>query len=158
MGLSFDAWGFSQQLPDIAFLARAAPDATIILNHVGTPMIIAGDDPADVKAAWRKGIREAAACPNVVVKLGGLMMLAGPGDTEMSSERAAETMRNYMLETIDAFGPNRCMFESNFPVCALRISYGNLWNAYKRLATGYTRTEREAMFAGVAARAYRLAI
>jgi L-fuconolactonase len=156
LDLSFDAWVLYTQLADVAYLARRVPEATIVLDHAGTPM----DLPPPHSAAerfelWKAGMAEVAACPNVVVKLGGVMMHHAAPQAVSSADGVA-TMREHILPTIDLFGPDRCMFESNFPIDRPQISYGNLWNAYKRLTADFTRTEREAMFAGTAARVYRI--
>jgi predicted TIM-barrel fold metal-dependent hydrolase len=156
LGLSFDSWLYFTQLADVAYIAKKVPDATIILDHIGTPLPLPDISPEQTKEMWRKGIREVAACPNVVVKVGGLMMFHPKVEKELSSEQAAAFMRDYFLETINVFGPDRCMMESNFPVCALAISYGNLWNAYKRITASFSRAEKEAMYAGVAKSTYKI--
>jgi L-fuconolactonase len=155
LGLSFDSWVLFPQLADVAYLANAAPETTIILDHVGAPMALPGFSEEAADAVWRKGMAEVAACPNVVVKLGGLLMHQHGADVS-GSEAAAAAMRHHILTAIDLFTPERCMFESNFPVDAVVISYGNMWNAFKRITADFTRAEREVMFAGTAARVYRL--
>jgi predicted TIM-barrel fold metal-dependent hydrolase len=97
----------------------------------------------------------------VVAKLGGLNMeVNGYGwdhrPTPPTSAELAEATRRYFDHTISVFGPNRCMFESNFPVDKLSCSYTVLWNSFKRLSKGYSAEERAAMFYGTAARVYRL--
>ena len=124
LGLIFDAWVYHTQLVELEALARAFPQTTIVLDHAGTPLgagRFAGRK-AEVHADWKAGILRLAACPNVVVKLGGLAnMLSGPlewldSDDRPLSERMAASMRDRYLDAIDAFTPARCMFESNFPV------------------------------------------
>lgn len=163
MGLSFDAWMLEPQLPDLTDLARAFPDTTIVLDHVGTP-IGRGSYAGRLEARfpiWRDNIRELAKCPNVVVKLGGLAMafcnfpsfLAEP---RVPSEQLAREWGPYIETCIEAFGAERCMFESNFPVDMGSCTYAVLWNAFKRLASGASADEKAALFAGTAKRVYRL--
>lgn len=161
--LSFDAWLLEPQLPDLVDLARAFPEQPIVLDHVGTPLGIASyrGRREERFATWAANIRALAACPNVVVKLGGLPMPfcgfewdAAPPAT---SEQFAEAWRPYLETAIEAFGPDRAMFESNFPVDKLNCPYGTLWNAFKRLTAGASADEKAALFAGTARRVYRLA-
>jgi predicted TIM-barrel fold metal-dependent hydrolase len=163
MGLSFDAWLLEPQLPDLIDLARAFPDTTIVLDHVGTPLGRGGYTGRREErfGVWRDNIRELAKCPNVVVKLGGLAMafcnfpsfLAEP--RAPSSQLAAE-WRPYIETCIEAFGADRGMFESNFPVDMGSCDYATLWNAFKHLAAGASADEKAALFAGTARRVYRL--
>jgi predicted TIM-barrel fold metal-dependent hydrolase len=162
-GLSFDAWLYHTQLAELADLAAAFPETPVIVNHVGGPLGIGpyqgrGDE---VFAAWRADIRRLAACPNVAIKLGGLAMLvAGFGFHERprppASEELATAWRPIIEACIEAFGPARCMFESNFPVDKAMCSHRVLWNAFKRLAAGASASERAALFHDTAARVYRL--
>ena len=165
MGLTFDAWLLEPQLPDIIDLARAFPDQTIVLDHVGTPLGrggYAGKLPERF-GVWRDNIHELAKSPKVVVKLGGLAMafcnfpsfLAEP---RAPSEQLAAEWGPYIETCIEAFGPERCMFESNFPVDMGACSYATLWNAFKRIAAGYSATEKTALFSGTATKTYRLEI
>jgi L-fuconolactonase len=163
LGLTFDAWVVFTQIDDVAYLARAVPDATIILDHTGTPL---GVDPyvdrgAEVFTVWKRKMADLAACSNVVVKLGGLLIhntglapQAHSGPT--SSAEAAAAIRHYVLTAIELFTPARCMFESNFPIDRMHVSYGTLWNTFKLLTRDFSRGERETMFAGTARRVYRL--
>jgi len=161
--LSFDAWLFHPQLDELVDLARSFPDTTIILDHLGGVLGIgpyAGQRDA-VFLAWAGAIRMLAACPNVVVKLGGLgMRINGFGfeeaDQPPTSERLAATWRPYMETCIEAFGAKRCMFQSNFPVDKGFYGYGTVWNAFKRLSRGAGEDERTALFSGTARRIYRL--
>ncbi len=162
-GLSFDAWLYHPQLPDLVDLARAFPATAIVLNHVGGLLGIGGyaDRRDAVFAEWRTSIRQLAACPNVVVKLGGLgMRQCGFGFHEAprppSSLQLATAWRPYVETCIDAFGAGRCMFESNFPVDQLSCSYLVLWNAFKRIAAGCSEQEKAALFSDTASRVYRL--
>jgi predicted TIM-barrel fold metal-dependent hydrolase len=163
LGLSFDAWLLEPQLRDLVDLARAFPATTIVLDHVGTPLGIgAYAGRRDERfATWRHGIAELAGSANVVVKLGGLAMpFAGfpwsYDDRPASSEDLARAWQPYVDACIEAFGPTRAMFESNFPVDSYSCSYATLWNALKRTASAYSADEKAALFAGTAARVYRL--
>ncbi|HEX9921185.1 MAG TPA: amidohydrolase family protein [Anaerolineae bacterium] len=162
-GLSFEAWLYYAQLPDLIDLARAFPEITIVLNHIGGPL---GTGPyagyrAAVFKSWQHYIASLATCPNVVVKLGGLGMPAcgfgwherpvPPGSAEL-----AEAMKPYYLWCIEQFGVERCMFESNFPVDKISYSYGVLWNAFKLLVADLSPGEKTALFHDTAVRTYRL--
>ena len=164
-GLSFDTWLLEPQLPELIDLVRAFPETPVILNHVGTPLGIASyaGRREERFAIWRANIGKLAALPNVTVKLGGLAMafcnfpsfLATP--PAPSTQLAAE-WKPYIEACIEAFGVNRCMFESNFPVDLGSCSYAVLWNAFKHLAKGYSADEKTALFSGTAKRVYRLAV
>jgi L-fuconolactonase len=163
LGLSLDAWVFHPQLADLVDLARSAPDATIIVGHVGGPL---GYGPyagrrEEVLASWRPRIAELARCPNVVMKLGGMMMRLAAYDYRTaalppSSEELAALWRPYIEPCIELFGAERCMFESNFPVDKMGIGWVALWNAFKRIAAGASAGEKQALFSGTARRIYRL--
>ena len=163
LSLSFDAWVYHPQIPDLADLARAFPEVTIVLDHIGGPLGIGpyAGKREEVFALWRKNISELAKCANVVVKLGGLTMTAsGFGwhkrDAPPGSVELAQAMGPYYRSCIDSFGVERCMFESNFPVDRASCSYTIQWNAFKRLTEGYSQTERSALFHDTAARVYKL--
>jgi L-fuconolactonase len=163
LGLSFDAWLLEPQLPDLIDLARAFPDTPIVLDHVGTPLGIASyEGRRDERfPIWRERIRELAGCPNVCVKLGGLAMpflgfasfMSNPPAT---SEQLAAEWRPYIETCIEAFGPERSMFESNFPVDLGSCTYDVLWNAFKRIAAGASADEKAWLFSGAARKFYRL--
>jgi predicted TIM-barrel fold metal-dependent hydrolase len=163
LGLSLDAWVFHPQLADTIDLARTFPDATIIAGHVGGPLgygPYAGQGDA-VFAAWKAHITELARCPNVVMKLGGMMMRLAAYDygalpAPPSSVEIAAYWRPYMETCIELFGPERCMFESNFPVEKMGTGWVSLWNAFKRIAAGASEAEKHALFSGTARRVYRL--
>jgi predicted TIM-barrel fold metal-dependent hydrolase len=162
MGLSLEAWLYFPQLPELADFARAVPDLTIILNHIGGLLRVgpyAGND--EVLATWRRGIAAVAACPNVHVKLGGVGMPRTGFDwhartTPIGSEELANSMAPLMSYCIEQFGPSRSMFESNFPVDKVSFSYTVMYNAFKRFSKGYAAAERAAMFHDTATRVYRL--
>jgi len=163
IGLSFDAWLYHPQLPDVVSLARALPGATIIMGHVGG---VLGYGPytgkkEEVFAAWKRSMTELAACPNVAVKLGGMMRRLAAFDygtvpAPPSSEELASYWRPYMETCIELFGANRCTFESNFPVEKVGTGYAALWNAFKRIAASASPDEKRDLFGGTARRVYRL--
>jgi L-fuconolactonase len=163
LGLSFDAWLYHTQIADLTDLARAFPETTIILDHFGGPLGIgpyAGQLDA-VFQEWKPAIDALAKMPNVVAKLGGLNMPRNGFGWEKrerapGSKELAEATRHYYLHAIDRFGPDRCMFESNFPVDKVSCSYAVLWNAFKRMVSDFSEDEKQALFYGTATRVYRL--
>ncbi len=163
LGLTFDAWLLEPQLGDVLALARAFPDQQIVLDHCGTPLGMGSYHGRlhERFETWRSAIRELGQCPNVSVKLGGLAMsFAGMPDhgpaAGLSSELLAALWRPYIETCIEAFGPTRAMFESNYPVDKWGASYAVLWNAFKRLTSGASADEKRALYAGTAARVYGL--
>jgi predicted TIM-barrel fold metal-dependent hydrolase len=162
-GLSFDAWLYHTQLGELLDLARAFPETPIVINHVGGPL---GVGPYrgkrdEVFADWHAGMKRLAGCPNVHLKLGGLAMAINgfdfhKRDLPPSSQELADAWRPWMVACIEAFGANRCMFESNFPVDKAMCSYPVLWNAFKRIAGDASADERRNLFHDTAARFYRL--
>jgi L-fuconolactonase len=162
-GLTFEAWLYHPQLPELADLARAFPDTTIILNHLGGPIGVGPYQGRrdEVFARWKPDLAAVAACPNVVLKVGGIQMVVnGYGWHERerppSSDELLAANRDWYLYAIEQFGPERCMFESNFPVDRLSCSYTVLWNQFKKLSKGFSTDERAAMFHDTAKRVYRL--
>lgn len=164
MGLVFEAWLYHTQLGDVVDLARAFPGAAIVLDHAGGPL---GSGPYEghrdgVFSAWRASLRRLAACPNVTVKVGGFgMPLMGFGfDRSVPRPGAAAyatAWKPYVDATVEAFGADRCMLESNFPPDRKSVSYATLWNALKLATAGYSPAERAALFHDTAARVYRIA-
>ncbi len=165
LGLTFDAWLYHTQIPEVTDLARAFPDTPIVLNHVGGPL---GVGPYRGKRElmfreWEAAMKELARCPNVHVKLGGLGMAIIGFDFHQepkppSSDRLAAAWRPMMQASIELFGARRCMFESNFPVDKGMFSYAVMWNAFKRIAAGASAAEKAALFRDSAARFYRLQV
>jgi predicted TIM-barrel fold metal-dependent hydrolase len=161
--LSFEAWVYHPQIAEVADLARAFPDTTIILNHLGGP-VIGRQFPGtreEIYARWQRDIADVATCPNVVLKAGGIQMpVNGFGWHQRarppSSDELVAANSPWYLHAIEAFGPARTMFESNFPVDRASCSYTVLWNQFKKLTRDFSADERVAMFAGTAARVYRL--
>jgi predicted TIM-barrel fold metal-dependent hydrolase len=163
LGLAFDGWMFQTQLDDLVDLARAFPQTTIVVNHVGGPLAIGpyAGKREEAFTEWRDRIRKIAALPNTYVKLGGLgMKMIGftfyENPDPPSSQDLEKAWRPYIETCIEAFGPQRAMFESNFPVDKGTCSYQVLWNTFKRIATGHSADEKTALFSGSAAKAYRL--
>ena len=162
-GLSFDAWLYHPQLPELTALAKAFPDTAIVLDHFGGPLGIGpyAGRRAEIFDWWRSAIRAVADCPNVVVKLGGLVMPINgfgfhKGARPATAAELVEATRDWYLHAIDCFGPARCMFESNFPVDRQSCSYHVLWNSFKRLTADFSAGDRAALFHDTAARVYRL--
>ena len=165
LGLSFDAWLFHPQIGELVDLAHAFPDTKIMLDHCGGPVGLGrfAGKREETFPAWKASIQEIAKCPNVSVKLGGLAMrLLGYDFHERpmppSSEQAAAAWRPYIETCIEAFGPNRAMFESNFPPDKGQCSYQVIFNAFKRIAAQYSETEKTALFARTATDFYRLTL
>ena len=163
--LTFDAWLYHPQLAEIAELADAFPDTTIVLNHVGGPLGYAGyaNRHDEARAAWKKAMVDLAKRRNIVVKVGGLGMAMGWFDFYQrpkppGSQELAQAFKPWVETCIELFGADRCMFESNFPVDKITSGYGVLWNAFKRLAAGCSAAEKTALFSGTAARVYKLAL
>lgn len=160
-GLTFDVWAFEPQLDEVLALARAFPDQPMVLDHCGGPLGLGGyrGKLGERFVDWRESIRAIAECPNVVVKLGGLGMAQvqlpdrGPA-AGAGSEELAALWRPYIETCIEAFGPTRAMFESNYPPDRWGASYPVLWNTFKRLAAGASPDEKRALFAGTSARVY----
>ena len=164
MGLSFDAWLFHPQIPQLTELAQTFPGLPIALNHMAGPLGIGpyAGQREEVFGEWRRDMTELARCENVCVKLGGRTLTsagygwhkraAPPGSAEL-----AGAMAPYFRACIELFGAGRCMFESDFPVDKASCSYTVLWNAFKRLTKKYSAAERSALFHDTATRFYRLA-
>jgi L-fuconolactonase len=163
MGLSFDASIFHTQLPQVATLARAHPAVNIVVVHTGSPLghsSYAGKRD-EVHANWLSGMKELATCPNVSIKMGGLLMCLGNFDFTIAeapptSEQMATLWRPYIEPCIELFGAARCMASSNFPVEKAGMSYRTLWNTFKRLTAGCSEDEKRLIFSGTARRVYRL--
>jgi L-fuconolactonase len=160
--LSFDAWVYHVGIGDLTDLARAFPRQAIVLDHVGTPLGIGpyASRKDEVFAEWRAALGELADCPNVSIKLGGLgMFMLGidlPDRHSVTSDVVAAAWKPYLETAIEAFGEDRCMFESNFPVDALACSYRTLWNAFKRIAGGCSAEAKRKLFHDNAVRFYRI--
>jgi L-fuconolactonase len=162
-GFSFDASVFHPQIPEVTALARAFPTVEIALNHMGSPLghgAYAGRLD-ETHADWLTHMRELATCPNVSVKLGGLLMnLANYDFTRaerpLTSEELAGLWRPYLEPCLDLFGPERCMVSSNFPVDKVGFPYCTVWNMFKRLTAGCSDDEKRWIFSDTAKRFYRM--
>jgi predicted TIM-barrel fold metal-dependent hydrolase len=162
-GLSFDAWLYHPQIPELTDLARAFPDTVIVFDHFGGPLGIGPYEGRreEIFAQWQRDVAELARCPNVYAKLGGLVMaINGFGFHKLerpatSDEIVAATGR-YYRHAIDCFGVERCMFESNFPVDRQSCSYAVLWNAFKKLVADASPREKQWLFHDTAVQAYRI--
>ena len=161
--LSFEGWCYHPQIPELTQLASAFPYTTIILYHFGGPLGVGryAERPDDVFSEWCKAIRPLSERPNVYAKLGGLNMeINGFGwhtrTKPPGSEELLTATRRYYDHTIDLFGTDRCMFESNFPVDRISCSYNVLWNTFKKLTAAYSPAERLQLFHDTAVKVYRL--
>ena len=164
-GLTFDAMLYQQQIPELTALAREIDDVPIILDHIGCPLGVGHyrGREAETFAAWRREVAALAACPNVHLKFGGLGMIVTGAEyhlekTPPTSARLAAAWRPFFDVAVTAFGTQRCLFESNFPVDKAMYSYPILWNAFKRLAAAASPAEKADLFTGTARRLYRLTI
>lgn len=162
-GLTFDSWHYHHQNLEFAELAAAVPGTTMILDHFGTPIGVGSfaEKAEEVFEVWKVGLDAAAAQPNVVAKIGGLAMPDNGFGWDMratpaTSDELVEAQARYYHYTIERFGPDRCMFESNFPVDRWSLSYRTVWNGFKKLAAGYSADERDRMFYGTAREVYGL--
>ena len=165
-GLSFDAWLYHPQLPELAALARDHEDVTVVLDHLGGPLGIGpyAGRRDEVLAEWRPMMEAVAACPNVVLKLGGIgMAVYGLGwhrrdEGGATPDELVEAWGDEIRWCIERFGPERCMFESNFPVDKVSCTYADLWEAFGRIAgaTGASPADTAALFHDTAVRTYRL--
>ncbi len=162
-GLTYDSWHFHHQNLEFLAMAKFAPGTTMVLNHFGVPLGVGAyaDQKAEIFEFWKRSISLIAECPNTIAKLGGLAMpdngydfhkrAKPPSSDDIVAEQAA-----YYHHTIEAFGPERCMFESNFPVDRVSLPYGTYWNAMKKIAADYPLKSQDAMFHDTAARVYSL--
>lgn len=163
LGFTYDTWHYHHQNRDFIKLAQAAPDTVIVLDHFGTPL---GVGPyvgrrEEIYQQWKQDIAAIAKCPNVFAKLGGLAMPDnGFGwnlrDTPPSSDEFVAEQRRYYLHALDCFGPERCMFESNFPVDKWSLSYHVVWNGFKKMVADFSEAEKSKLFYETAAKVYRL--
>ena len=161
--LSLDFWIYHTQLNEMEKIARALPDLTIILNHVGGPIHLGEYEgkQAVTHREWRSAMIRLSRIPNINVKLGGLGMAVNGakfhnGKIPPNSVQLSDVWKPWIYETIDMFGFDRCMFESNFPVDKGSCSYGTLWNAFKILATDMSDDEKNKLFSKNAARIYKI--
>ena len=162
-GLTYDTWLYHFQINDFVELARAVPATTMILDHFGTPLGVGefAHRKDVIYEQWKEDIERAAECPNVFAKLGGLAMPDnGFGwherEAPPSSDEFIEAQSRYYEHAIACFGVERCMFESNFPVDRLSISYRVLWNGLKKMTSDFSEQDKDLLFSGVARQVYRI--
>jgi predicted TIM-barrel fold metal-dependent hydrolase len=162
-GYTYESWHYHTQLREYYSLAKSAPETTIILDHFGTPLGTKSfrNQRDAIFQQWQTDIIALAGCPNVYAKLGGLAQPdTGFGWHEAAqpatSDEIVAAQKQYYLHTIESFGVDRCMFESNFPVDKFSISYAVLWNAFKKMVADFSEDEKNALFYGTAAKVYRL--
>ncbi|MFT4632483.1 MAG: L-fuconolactonase [Candidatus Pseudothioglobus sp.] len=163
LGLTYDTWHYHFQNADYLALAQAVPNTVMVLDHFGSPVRVGpfADKQDEVFEQWKKDIKAISQCDNVVAKIGGLAMPCnGYGWAERAtpptSDEVVEAQRDYYLYAIECFGPDRCMFESNFPVDKLSLSYHIYWNAMKKITVDFSEADKQALFSGTAARVYKL--
>ena len=163
LGYVFEAWQYHHQIPQITELAKQFPDLIIILNHFSGPLGIGPyeNKHADIFPQWQKDLKELSLHENVFAKLGGLAMpVNGFGfhiqDKPPTSDEFILKQKAYYETALEYFTPKRCMFESNFPVDKTSISYPVLWNAFKKLATSYSASEKDQLFYKTASTVYRI--
>jgi L-fuconolactonase len=163
LGLSYDTWHYHHQNGAYLDLLQATPGTQFILDHFGTPLGVGeyAGRRDEIFAQWKLDIARIAKCPNVVAKLGGLAMPdCGYGwdksTRPATSDELVAAQQDYYHHAIACFGPQRCMFESNFPVDKRSLSYAVYWNAMKKIAARYSEAEQHAMFYGTAEQIYRL--
>ena len=162
-GLSLDFWIYHTQLLEMERIAKALPDLNIILNHIGGPIHIGEykGKQALTHREWRPAMMRLSRLPNINVKLGGLgMALNGAkfhlNDQPPSSIELSDTWKPWIYETLNMFGVDKCMFESNFPVDKGSCSYGSLWNAFKTIANEMSEDEKNKLFYENAAKIYKI--
>jgi len=143
-GWSFDAQVYWQQMPALMRLAARYPRIQFVLDHAGMPV---ERDAAGLEG-WRRGMQALAACPNIAVKLCGYGMV--------DNRWTEDSIRPFVLQPIEWFGVERCMFGSNFPVDRLMAGYTRLWGAYRSITAGFTEREKALLFRDTAMRVYRL--
>lgn len=162
MGLLFEASIYHPQLPDVTAMARSHPDARIVVVHTASPVghgAYAGRE-AENHRTWLRDLRALAECPNVSIKLGGILMNVANWDYRqaprpLTSAELAMRWQPWIEPCIEFFGADRCMVSSNFPVDKVGFPYGTVWNMFKRLTAGCPAGERESLFAGTARRVYQ---
>ncbi len=159
--LAYDGWQLHPQLPDVCKLADAMPDLSIVVNHCGGLIAFGSYDVPETYKVWRERVAEVAQRPNVVMKLGGLARRFGPAryknrPVPPAAEELADLWRPYIGGCIELFGPERCMFESNFPPDNDAGSYRTIWNAFKLITANYSAAEKKHLYHDTATRVYRI--
>ncbi|MFT5390535.1 MAG: L-fuconolactonase [Gammaproteobacteria bacterium] len=163
LGYTYDAMVYHPQLAELAQVARQCSDTPIVINHLGGFLGVGpyrGKRESTI-VTWLNALAELAQCPNTYIKLGGIgMPMMGlrwdKDERPPNSEELADPWAEPIQRVIELFGPERCMFESNFPVDERGAGYVTIWNAFKRIAARYSDAEKRDLFHDSAARAYRL--
>jgi predicted TIM-barrel fold metal-dependent hydrolase len=162
-GLTLDVFAYHTQLDEVIALADGCPQTTIILDHCGGPIGVGryGGRREEVFSDWSAKMRRVAERPNVRLKLGGLAMGISGFDFHLepappAAARLQQAWAPYILFCIEIFGPDRCMFQSNFPVDKGMVTYVSLWNAFKLITAGMAAGDRSALFHATACDTYRL--
>lgn len=163
MGLTYDGWHYHYQNPEFTALAHAVPETTLVLDHFGTPLGVGlyASQRKEILKQLKKDLHEMSHCENVVAKLGGLAMPDNGfgwdnNPKPPTSDEFVETQREYYLYTIECFGPDRCMMESNFPVDSASLSYAVLFNGMKKIVSDFSEADKKKLFYDTAARVYGL--
>lgn len=161
--LVLDVWSYHTQLDEVYALARACPDTVIVIDHLGGPL---GVGPYQGKRDqvfkdWSLAIKNLAQIANVKMKIGGFGLAVLGYDFHLrsdppTSDELASSWKDYVLTVVDAFGANRCMFESNFPVDKGMFSYATMWNAYKKITSDFTQEDKDHLFYRTAVKTYSL--
>ena len=153
LNLTFDAWHYHHQITDLSIFAERYPELIIIHDHFGGPL---GVGPYEGKREeifkkWKDDISLLSESKNVYAKLGGLAMPVNgwnfhKQDKPASSDQIVDLHQQYYLHTINCFGADRCMFESNFPVDRRSVTYHILWNAFKKMVSDYSDEDKNKLF------------
>jgi predicted TIM-barrel fold metal-dependent hydrolase len=143
-GLSFDLMLYPAQMVEAARLAARFPETLILVNHAGSP----ADRDAEGMARWRRGLRTLAAQPNVRIKISDLVAY--------DHEWTLESLRPIVLECIEAFGTERAMFASDFPVAGLHATYDQVFESFKAIVADLAPEEQRRLFHDNARRDYRI--
>ena len=162
-GLSLDFWIYHTQLGEMEKIARTLPELSIILNHIGGPIHLGEYEgkQALTHREWRTAMMRLSRLPNIKVKLGGLGMEVNGAKFHLNQDppysfELANIWKPWIYETINMFGVDKCMFESNFPVDKGSCSYGSLWNAFKIISENMSDNEKNKLFYENAAKIYKI--
>ena len=151
--LTFDAWHYHHQINDLSIFAKKYPELTIIHDHFGGPLGVGPYEgkKEEIFKKWKDDISLLSESKNVFAKLGGLAMPVNgwnfhKQNKPASSDQIVDMHHEYYLHTINCFGVERCMFESNFPVDRRSVSYHVIWNAFKKMVLGYSDEDKNKLF------------
>lgn len=162
-GMTFDAFVYHPQIPQLAAAARQVPQTSIVLDHLGAPVSIGRFEGRrqEVLAEWKDGITELSECPNVTIKIGGLGWTPMGTSLEQNevpptSRELADAWEPFVSHALATFGPSRCLAESNFPIDQKTFTFRTFWNVVKRLVADLDRHDQELVLAGAARQVYGL--